>query len=292
MTADGTDLQLIRFDFAANSQLRFEMYDQDQDGPKPWADHVAYFAMGVAQAARHLDSTGRGRVIAATNGLYFGATGYGPRDFSSHVAPVVVSGSVHAATGHNVRWTFGVKYVAHRPHFLAMHAPAPADLAGKFDFAAGGAQALVLDGTPAASPAEQSHRESSFESMRTSRVAWGWSRDNRNLYLLFVKEPDEEHASKVAAKHHLHQGGGWMLSDERRLFVALGAWAAFNSDAGDVAQMLLARSDGKYDLIPSTNSGLVKPLLLNADKSGAPVVGPAPAHGSLMYWYVRDVSRK
>jgi len=284
-TSDGTSLDFVRFDFVANPKLRFEMYDQDQDGPMPWSNKVKFYDLGVAQAAAHLDSTGRGKVIAATNGVFFDCTKFTSSGIASHVAPVVVDGSTHAF-GRSQRWTFGVKYVAGKPHFDAIHAPAPSVLASRFDFAAGGAQVLIWDGVQAASPAEQTGTDSSFEKMRTSRVAWGWSQDDRYLYLLFVKEPDEEMVSKIAAEHHMSQGGGWMLADERTCLAKLGVWRAFNSDAGDTGQMILIRPDGKYDVVPPKN--LLSPMrqVLGSDAKGWPNTGPAPVDGALMYWFV------
>jgi hypothetical protein len=286
---DGTGLELIRFDFSANPRLRFEMYDQDQDAPQPWTNRVRFFGLGVTQATAHLDAIGRGQVIAATNGMFFHSTGDGPEGYASHVSPVVVDGEPHLAGGENVRWTFGVKYIDGKPHFDAYHTPDRATLAAKFDFAAGGAQVLIWDGVVAASPAEHMSYESAFESMRTSRVAWGWSRDSRLLYLLFVKEPDSEIVSKIAAKRHIYLGGGWMLSDERSFFQSLGVWRAFNSDAGDVAQMLLLRGDGKYDLVPPKTNLAKMRQTIPADSSGGPNAASTPRHGSLMYWYVREV---
>lgn len=282
-TFDGTGLDLVRFDFAANPKLWFGMYDQDQDGKPAWTNKVRYTERGVAQAAQILNESGRGRVIAATNGLFFHATGSTEKDFASHVTPVVVDGKVHPF-GQSVRWMFGVKYTSGKPHFLAAHAPKVTDIEGRFDFAAGGAQALVLEGKPAQSPAEQTGRESAFEKMRTSRVAWGWSKDNRYLYLLCVKEPDSEIVSKIAAKRHVFAPGGWMLSDVRQFFVKLDVWMAFNSDAGDVAQMVLLRPDGRYDFVPPRMGKEPMRNVLGADLRGG--VGG----GALMYWYVRDRS--
>jgi len=287
-TSDGTDVELFRFDFAANPRLRFEMYDQDQDAPKPWTDRVAFYDRGVAQAAAHLDAIWRGKVIVATNGMFFNATGYGPGDFANHVSPVVVDGVPHYTGGENYRWTFGVKYIGGKPQFDAYHTPGKQTLATRFDFAAGAAQVLIWDGVAAASPAEYEGYDSVFEKMRTSRVAWGWSKDNSNLFLLFVKEPDAAAASQFAAKHHLYLGGDWMLADERHLFAQLGVWRPFNSDAGDVGQLIAFRPDGKYDLVPPKTVFPAMRLTLPATKTGAPDASGAPHAGSLMNWYVRE----
>ncbi|RYF46702.1 MAG: hypothetical protein EOO38_13620, partial [Cytophagaceae bacterium] len=61
---DGTTCDLMRFDFAANPRLRFELYSQDQDDEKPWDNVVEWWPMGVGQAIKHLSSDGRGQVLA------------------------------------------------------------------------------------------------------------------------------------------------------------------------------------------------------------------------------------
>ena len=55
----------------------------------------------------------------------------------------------------------------------------------------------------------------------------------RKLYVLFVKEPDSEGPSLMAAEQGISMAGGWSVPDMARFFVALGAWGAINSDAGD-----------------------------------------------------------
>lgn len=287
-TADNTDVELVRFDFVANPRLRFEMYDQDQDATPPWTDHVAYNDVGVAQAAAHLDAIGRGKVIAATNGLFFNSD---DGIHASHISPVVVDGVPHYAGGDNYRWTFGVKYIGGRPRFAAYHTPGRAILASQFDYAAGAAQVLIWDGVAAASPAEERGDDDFvFETMRTSRVAYGWSKDNRYLYLLYVREPDAEGSSGTAARMRVYQGGGWMESDERRFFEALGVWRAFNSDGGQPAQLLLARPDDRYDLVTPENAAPETRMILPADAKSAPDVAAAPHGGTLLYWYVREGS--
>jgi hypothetical protein len=109
-----------------------------------------------------------------------------------------------------------------------------------------------------------------------------WSKDSRNLYLLFVNEPDTENASKIQVKRGQLSTGGWALGDLQRFWLAFGAWGAINSDGGAVAQMTYLRPDGKYELIP--------PRLLVA--RGRLQFGPdfqgAPKGGTLMTWYVTE----
>ncbi len=283
---DGTQLDLFDFDFAANPGLRFGLYDQDEDDARPFDDHARPWAMGVAQAAKHLNGTGRGTIIAACNGLFYDYDVTGPHAAASHVTPVVLNGRVHYGNVENHRWTFGVHYGLNgRPTFQAIHLPDTAALARGFTFAAGGAQCLVREGLvqPLPPPAVGNSAHPAFASMKTSRVSWGWSRDSRHLYLLFVKEPDEEAVSEWAWEHHVPLDGGWSLPDEARFWHALGVWGAVNSDAGDVAQLVYRLPDGRYELSEPRWSSSSARRVLPRDSSGA------PAGGSLMYWYVRDV---
>lgn len=52
LAPDGTLLVLNEFDFAVNRGLKLEIFDQDEDGQKPWSNNVAYWPRGVAQMTR------------------------------------------------------------------------------------------------------------------------------------------------------------------------------------------------------------------------------------------------
>ena len=285
---DGTQLDLFDFDFAANPHLRFGLYDQDEDDADPFDNKAHPWAMGAAQATKHLNETGRGTVLLACNGLFYDYDVAGPGSTASHVTPVVLNGTPHYADVENHRWTFGVQQGNNgRPIFRALHLPDTATLRRSFTFAAGGAQCLVRDGQtqPFPPPAVGNSAHPAFADMKTSRVSWGWSRDNRHLYLLFVHEPDEEAVSEWAWEHHFPLQGGWSLPDEARFWHSLGVWGAINSDAGDVAQLVYRLPSGKYEISePRWASASVR-RALPADLSGA------PPGGSLMYWYVRDTAK-
>lgn len=283
---DGTTLDLFDFDFAANPRLRFEIYDQDEDDAQPFDNHVKFWAQGVAQAARHLNQSGHGPVLATCNGLFYDFNQSGPDGAASHVTPVVLNGQVHYAQIENHRWTFGVKYDAQgRPAFKAIHLPDVAALAREFDWAAGGAQCLVKDGQAQALPprAVGNSAHPGFAYMKTSRVSLAWSRDSRHLFLLFVKEPDEESISDWAYAHHVPLEGGWSLPDETRFWQARGVWGAVNSDAGDVAQLVYRLPGGRYQMSEPRWSSASARRTLPGDLSGA------PPGGSLMYWFVREM---
>jgi len=290
---DGTQLDLFDFDFAANPHLKFGLYDQDEDDAQPFDDKAHPWAKGVAQAAQHLNGSGRGTIIAACNGLFYDYDVTGPSGIASHVTPVVLDGIPHYTKVENHRWTFGVQYDhSGRPTFRAIHMPGVSTLGKSFTFAAGGAQCLIKDGSIQPLPpfAVGNSAHPVFAYMKTSRASWGWSRDSHHLYLLFVKEPDEESISEWARVHRFPLKGGWSLPDEVRFWHALGVWGAVNSDAGDVAQLVYRLPDGKYELSrryemsePRWSSSSVR-RTLNADLSDA------PPGGSLMYWYVHDSS--
>ena len=65
---DGTVVELFDFDFHRNPHLRLELFDQDEDDKTPFDNHTDYWTRGVGQVTRHLNETGRGKVIAAWNG--------------------------------------------------------------------------------------------------------------------------------------------------------------------------------------------------------------------------------
>ncbi len=305
---DGTLLQLTQFDFAVNRGLKFAIFDQDEDGEKPWSNHVAYWPRGVAQMTRQLNNEKRGAVFACWNGLF---SGYrdgvaNPKGHAFHLSPVVIDGHVHSTNLH-FRWTFGVEYSkSGAPTFKAVHLPSQKELQ-TFSWAAGSAQCLVLDGKPlhlqpfprkgdalikqpvASTPADVGHIPV-FDHMKTCRASVAWSKDSKKLWVLWVKEPDSKIGSATAMRHGLPAVGGWTVPDLQRFWLSMkpqGVYNAVNSDAGDVLQATLLRADGNYDLIPpgwSTRAYLKKTF--------APDFKNAPQGGALMYFYVRDTSQK
>ena len=302
---DGTVCELIEFDFAANPNLRFEMFDQDSDDAKPWDDHSAYWPRGAAQMTRQLSNQNR-RVVALWNGSFFGYHGGSKwaRKDAFHVAPVVVGGKVHDF-GANHRWSFGVKQRGVKPRFQTFHQPTNETLAANYDFASGGAQCLIRDGQPlllraygapplpqpVASTPRQAGHIPSFDWMKSSRVSLGWNRQSSKLWLLFVKEGDSEGASIAALRLGggalgLQIKGGWSVADVRKFWQSKGVWGAINSDAGDVAQLGVLRRDGDYDLVPPRQSSAAMRLRFGPDLGGAPQI--MPAGGALMFWFVTE----
>jgi hypothetical protein len=278
---DGTVLDLFEFDFRRNPGLEFLLFDQDQDDGHPFANRAAFWERGVTVVTKQLNQEGDREVIAATNGLFFDYTTAGPWGVASHVAPVVVRGQPHFDHGSNPRWTFGVVDSAHGPRFEQEQSPTREQLK-RYAYASGGAESLVRGGEPAFMPLGSVNRSVAFDRMRTTRVGLGWTRDSRRLYLLFVKEPDAEAPSLMAAEHGLSMAGGWSVPDMARFFVALGAWGAINSDAGDVGQLIYHAPQGGYVLVPPKWSSPQMRIAL------APDFANGPAGGTLMYWVVRD----
>ena len=298
--ADGTTLDLLRFDFAANPGLRFEIYDQDEDDAQSFDDKVLYWPLGVGQATHHLNAIGRGRVIAAWNGIFFGYDEVGPRHTAYHVSPVVLKGVPHyynVAVNH--RWTFGVKYKVGRPQFKVLFKPDKELATREFDFAAASAQCLIRDGVPLKlqpfpKPGEPRVRQPVpstkeevghipvFDHMKTCRESIGWTKDSRQLYLLSIKEPDSEGVSAIALLHNTPLGGGWTVADLQRFWKSMGLPNAINSDAGDVGQMVYLRPDGRYEMTPPRWACSSMRQTFGPDFVGA------PPGGSLTYFFVSD----
>ncbi len=235
-SSDGTVLHLLDFDFGKNPHLRLELYDQDEDDAVPFDNKAKFKHRGVGQVTRHLNRVGRGKVVAAWNGLFFQYTG----DAGSHVAPVVLNGRALYNVG-TVRWSVGVKYEDGRPDFKVMRLPDFATLASEYDFAAEGASCLVCEGQPlrlqpfpkpGEGPLPKSippgPGEAGFvrqvDHIRTSRTSMAWSEDNRHFYVLIVKEPDAEAPSISALRHGIPLMGGWTVADIQRFWRRFGAW--------------------------------------------------------------------
>lgn len=297
-----TDLQLFRFDFAANPGLRLELFDQDEDDDRPFDNRTHFWKRGVGTIVRHLNAGGTGTVVAAWNGLFFGYNRQGPDGLAEHVAPVVLNGKVHYNTG-NHRWTFGVRERGGVPTFKVFHLPGRAVMEREFDFAAGAAQCLIYHGKPLrlqpppgpgeeplkppvpSTPDEAGHIPF-VDHMRTSRVSLGWSRDSRTLYLLFVRAQGTETQNALAFKYGDSACGGWNLADIQRFWEAVGVWGAINSDGGGPTQLAYLQDGGGYMLYPAQwDAG-------NLHFPMAPETGRLPQGGSLMYFYVRDTARK
>jgi hypothetical protein len=297
-SSDGTAVELFDFDFRANPHLRLELYDQDEDDKTPFDDKCEFWPQGVAQAAQHLNKIGRGPVVAAWNGSFFQYRDIGGHRIGSHIAPVVLRGHVYYNVG-LVRWAVGVKYDKTGPVFTALHMPSKDALANTYDFAAEGASCLIDQGKPlrlapfpppgqqpspsrtACAPDEAGYVRI-VDHIRTSRTSMAWSRDNRHLYLLIVKDPGAEAISVNALLHNLPVVGGWTVADLQRFWQSLSVWGAVNIDGGDCTALVARRADGRYDYVPAFWGDTAMRRMLPADLSGA------SRGGSMMYFYVRD----
>jgi hypothetical protein len=298
-TEDGTELDLLRFDFNANPSLRLELYDQDEDDATPFDNAVRYWPRGVGGAMAHLNARKRGPVVAAWNGLFFAAEGgWGPDGVGRHVAPVVLNGRVRYNVG-NHRWTFGVRQSAAGPEFKAVHLPDRETLRREFSYGAAGAQCLIREGQPLrlepfpgerdeikrgpvpSTPEEAGHIPV-VDHVKTSRTSMGWSQDSSQLLLLVVTELDHEAAGNVALRRGEPQVGGWSVADLQRFWLAYGAWGAVNIDGGAVTQLAYHMPKGEYTVLPPRWAGSNARITLPRD------LRDAPAGGTLMYFYVRD----
>ncbi|MGV3618322.1 MAG: phosphodiester glycosidase family protein [Fimbriimonas sp.] len=294
---DGTTLELIEFDFAANPRLRFELYDQDEDDATPHDDLADYYERSVGHVVRDLNAKGRGPVIAAWNGPFFAydrRPGMGAHGMARHIGPVVLRGVPRHNVG-NPRWTFGVQ----RGKFKVFHEASRETLQTEFDFAAAGVQCLIRNGKPLrlapypapdaplprqpvpSTPEEAGHIPL-VDHMRTSRTSIAWSKDSGKMYLIVVNEADHELGSKLAVKHGEMSQGGWTVSDLQRFWIAFGAPNAINSDGGAVTQFAYLRGDGKYEMLPPRLTSRNERLVF---ENG---IGDAPKGGTLMTFYLRE----
>lgn len=298
----GTTVDVLDFDFTANPHLRWGLFDQDEDDDHPFDNHTVYGPRSSARFTKEFNAgriRGRapGKIIAAWNGAFFG---YYDKlmNHAFHVSPVVLNGQVHFNTA-NHRWTFGVKYdAAGHPTWKTFHLPSKQTLAREYDWAAGGVQCLIKDGQPLktepfpqrqsqvreqpvpSTPQEAGHIPY-FDHMRTCRASLAWSRDNRHLYLLLVKEPDFEGGSSMAFTHGFPDFGGWTVPDVQRFWLKKGVWGAINSDAGNVAQLVFAEPNGGYTMVPSRQTTGLMRVNCPPDWRDTPTGG-----GAQMYFYV------
>lgn len=305
---DGTTIDFLDFDFGANPKLRWEIFDQDEDDEKPLDNHVYYWNRNVARATKELNVKGSVPVLAAWNGAFFGYNNKTKGEDAFHVSPVVLRGKSYF-NGVNHRWTFGVKNTAQGPVWKVFYKPTRQQREREFDFAAGSVQCLVRNGKPLkvepfpvtindikpqpvpSSPQEAGHIPL-FDHMRTCRASLGWSRDNRHLYLLTVKEPDNEGSSSAALTLSLRGatlpggmtlGGGWTTADVQRFWISKGVWGAINSDAGSVLQLVYRKPNSLYTFVPPRQETTIQRINCGPNWYGAVSGG-----GAMMYFLVRE----
>ncbi len=300
---DGTTCDLMRFDFAANPRLELGLYSQDQDDEKPWDNVVEWWPMGVGQATKHLNQSGKSSIVAAWNGPFFGYYHEKKPGRAFHLAPVVIDGEVHHNTG-NYRWTLGWNNTPTGPRLQTVHLAKRPQLE-RFDFASGTLQNLIQNGKPlqirafprpgeafpkppvASTPQEAGHIPF-FDHAKFSRASMAWSKNGKQLWMILVREPkgDDEGTSINKLLRGQTQSGGWSVPDLQRFwqaFVARGlVWNAINSDAGDVGQLAFRLPDGKYELIPPRNASPFERRVFDSSFQNA------PQGGALMVFWVRE----
>lgn len=301
--ATGTAVDFFDFDFGENPKLRWSLFDQDEDDTKPMDNHIWYRRRDVAAFTQQLNA-GKikdrppGKIIAAWNGAFFGYYDKATLEEAFHVSPIVLDGKVHFNNA-NHRWAFGVKYDSSgKPVWKTLFKPGRKELEKEFDWAAGSVQCLIKDGRPLKlQPFPKRHSEIKhgtkpstadeagyipvFDHMHTCRASIGWSRDNRHLYLLFVKEPDHEAASAQAFSQGHADNGGWTVPDVQAFWRSKGVWGAVNSDAGNVAQLIFRQPTGGYTFVPARHGTHLMRFNCPSNWKGVPESG-----GSLMYFYI------
>ncbi len=289
--ADGSSLDLLQFDFQENSNLRFAIYDQDQDDAVPFDNRTDYFPKGAGQVTAHLNKDRK--VLAAWNGLFFAydrEPGSPPNGWATHIGPVVIDGKAHFNVGRH-RWMFGVQGQT----FKALFKPNKKTMEAEFDFAADEAQLLIRQGLPLhIQPFEDTlkqARSSDSESnagaipivdwMKTSRTSMAWSQDSRTFWVLIVVEADHEVASKLAVKYNREDPSGWTLTDLQKFWLSKGVWGAVNSDGGVVTQLAMRKPDASYELVPAQQS--TRPIRYTTSD-----LANSPDGGSLLTFYVYE----
>lgn len=300
---DGTTCDLMRFDFAANPRLEFGLYSQDQDDAKPWDNIVEWWPMGVGQATKHLNESGKGSIVAAWNGPFFGYYHQKKPGRAFHLAPVVIDGTVHHNTA-NHRWTLGWNNTPGGPQLQTAHLAKRPQLEG-FDFASGTVQNLIRDGKslelrvfpkpgeafpkqPVASTPQEAGHIPFFDHAKFSRASIAWSKNGKQLWMILVREPkgEDEGTSINKLLSGQTQSGGWSVADLQRFWQGLMArglvWNAINSDAGDVGQLAFRLQNGKYELIPPRNASPFERKTFDSNFQNA------PQGGALMYFWVRE----
>jgi hypothetical protein len=305
---DGTRIEFFDFDFKANQRLRFEIFDQDEDDAKPLDGRVLHRPRNVAVATQQLNEQGRGPIITAWNGAFFGYDFKAGAENSFHVSPVVLRGKVHYNNAQH-RWTWGVKETEQGPVWKVFFKPSRQQMEREFDYAAGSVQCLIRNGKqllvepfpvigqkfkaqPVQSTIDEAGHIPFFDHMRTSRASIGWSRDNRHLYLLAVQEPDSENNSNQAliwavrgelVPAHLSSKGGWTVPDLQQFWISRGVWGAINSDAGDAFQLVYRNPKANYTFLPPRLASNQLRIEYDAAMKGAMEGG-----GAIMYFMVRE----
>jgi len=312
--ADGTDVDVLEFDFAANPKLSLELFDQDSDDKTPFDNHARYWGRNAAYVLTRLPSKA-GQPIAVCNGGPFEFDHVRLRDDAWHVAPVVFAGKAHylkESSDFLPLWTFGVRGDTNgERRFETLLSPSSAQLNG-LRFATGGVQCLIKDGAPLvlgeppkdgkwpdvkAPEAGEAGSLGRPDWTKTSRVSLGWNRDGGKLWLLCVHDPQPEAASRVALSARVRGGEeaasppfgcGWSLRDVQNFWKSKGTWGAVALASGDFSQFAARRSDGQIDFVPSHVAGLFwktahgrTRLVCPPSLTGAPTGGSA-----LFYWVV------
>ena len=311
MLADGTTLDLLRFDWRENPRLRLSLWDADLESSPDRAhprNRFAYWGNGFASQAARMNA--RGELVACWNAGFFGLLNHRPRaaDRAFHLSPIV-SGGRAFYPGKTHRWTWGAKMGANGPTFKLEHEPPFATLARDFDCATGTLQALIRDGHPLAlrpypwfgqapqkppipsTPSEAGHIPV-LDWMHTSRVGAGWDGRGR-LWVLVVKEPDGEAPSRELVRRRERGRGGWTLADAQHFWLALGVPNAVGFDGGDVAQAAWRHSDGSFEVLTPRIALPTKQSATLRLQSDAHFQTPAvrALHGSaLSYFWVTEAS--
>lgn len=314
--ADGTEVDLIEFDFKANPRLKLELFDQDSDDAHPFDNSARYWGRNAAYILTH-ESNPQGALLAVCNGGPFTFDRSKTLDAAAHLAPLVVAGQTHfpsVTSDESQLWTFGVRANSTTaPRFEALLRPSLSQLRS-FDYATGGVQCLLKDGAllhldeppatkkwsplepPSASDVGTLGRS---DWTKTSRISLGWNRDNSKLWMLSVHDPEAESVSRVALSLRFREladastppvSGGWSTRDVQNFWKSHGADGAVLLASGDFAQLATRQSNGQINFVPSqVATRFWKAAAGRTRLVSAPTLKGAPTGGSaLFYWTVRE----
>lgn len=244
---DGTVVRHFTFDFAANPNLRFRLYDADSDDRIPFDDtNSSYMAQGIDLVGRKLDRRAHAEgaeLLCAFNSGFFGARDH---RIAFHEAPVVIDGKalydVDLIRPKEQAWVFAMSSAeqirAGAPRFRLVPEMPWEELA-KTQTALAGVRPLRANG-------ESLELKPGIGStkLRCARTSIGWSADGNTLHVLIVRDPDTEGSSNLQRKGQKTQTGGWDVREVQAFWEKQGIPNAILLDGGESTQAAYRNSQG------------------------------------------------
>jgi hypothetical protein len=278
---DGTTIRFISYDL---NTVRAGVYDADSDDADPYNDrNTTWYAQPMPLVWRKLARMTR--PVCAVNGGFFGADS---PYIAHHEAPLVVNGKALYDTNTLARdwpdqaYLLGWRtYGQHLTFELSQNVPFN-ELPQRYDGALGGVRALRINGqsfglTPGVGNT----------GLMTSRTSIGW--DDRNVYVLSVRDPDGEAAGIRAKNAKLPQVGGWDVRQVQQFWEQRGIPNAALFDGGESAQLAFAKADGRVEMTHSSYFFTRTPCYIRSRplRFVWPMLPPFLANGGVLnYFYL------